>query len=63
MISASVDFTKDTVNEKFKNPFWKNFIIGWITWNWKVWYVTFFVSENISQDKVQYIKTLNSKLL
>jgi len=60
MINASIDFTKDTINEKIKNPFWKNFIIGWITWNWEIWYTTFFVSESVSLNRIEYIQTLNS---
>lgn len=58
MLNASFDFTKDTINEKVKNPFWRNFIIWWITWNWKVWYITFFVSEEIVWNKISSISKM-----
>lgn len=58
MINASFNFTKDTVNEKLKSPFWRNFIIAWFTWNWKVWYITFFVNEEKIWNKIDYINQL-----
>ncbi|MCH8518649.1 hypothetical protein LAT59_02725 [Candidatus Gracilibacteria bacterium] len=60
MINASFEFTKDTVSEKLKSPFWRSFIVGWLTWNWQVWYVTFFVSEEMTgKSKIDYIISLN----
>lgn len=55
MLNCTLDITKDAINEKMKNPFWRNFIIVWITWNWRVWYITFFVSEEKVWNKIDYI--------
>lgn len=54
----NVNITKSAENEledRLKNPFWWSFIIAWITWNWKVWYLTFFVTEEVSGNKIDYI--------
>lgn len=59
MIKAVVDITKTSMEDKLKSPFYRNFILWWITWNWKVWYVTFFVSEEIlKENKIEYIKNM-----
>lgn len=47
------------IEDKINSPFWVNFIIGWMTWNWKIWYVTFFISEEkIGINKIDYISSL-----
>lgn len=35
------------LNERISSPFYGAFIISWLFWNWKVWYVTFFIDSNL----------------
>lgn len=59
----SINITKSTGSEledRLRNPFWWSFLLAWGTWNWKVWYVTFFMSEDISWNKIEYIKNMYS---
>ncbi|WP_406845030.1 hypothetical protein [Flavobacterium soyae] len=41
------------IYERTTSPFYGSFIISWCLWNWKIIYLTFFVS----QDKIDYIVT------
>ena len=41
------------IYERTASPFYGSFIISWCLWNWKIIYLTFFVS----QDKIDYIVT------
>lgn len=42
--------------ERTTSPFYGTLIISWIIWNWKIIYLTFFVSENkITKNKIDYI--------
>ncbi len=48
------------INERLESPFYGAFVISWLLWNWKIPYVTLFVSsEKLNIDKVQYIVGLN----
>lgn len=54
---------KKQAEDKLENPFWGAFIISWLAWNWKVWYVTFFIdSELLFQQeyilKIDYISRI-----
>jgi hypothetical protein len=33
-------------------------VVTWLTWNWEVWYTTIFVSEELTGNKVIYIKEM-----
>ena len=39
----------DAIKERLTNPFLGKLLLAWIVWNWKIPYVSFFVSE----DKLQ----------
>ena len=42
--------------ERTTSPFYGTLIISWIIWNWKIFYFTFFISEDkISENKIDYI--------
>jgi hypothetical protein len=42
--------------ERTTSPFYGTLITSWIIWNWKIIYLTFFISENkIVQNKIDYI--------
>lgn len=44
--------------ERTTSPFFGTLICSWLLWNWKIVYLTFFISENkINQNKVDYIIT------
>lgn len=62
MFSVNIESTKsDTVHEldrRFRNPFWVWFALAWITWNWRVWYLTFFVSESLVGNKIARIQEM-----
>ena len=42
--------------ERTSSPFYGTLILSWILWNWKILYLTFFISEDkITTDKITYI--------
>ncbi|MCG8734722.1 hypothetical protein [Tenacibaculum finnmarkense] len=44
------------IYERTTSPFYGTLIISWIVWNWKIIYLTFFISENkIAKSKIDYI--------
>ena len=48
------------MSDKVISPFYGAFVISWLAWNWKVWYLTFFVDSNLllrNKDilKIDYI--------
>jgi hypothetical protein len=57
-----IDDIKKSVNsilyERTHSPFFGTLICSWGLWNWKIVYLTFFVSEKkIATDKIEYIST------
>lgn len=52
------NWSKDNIYSKIRSPLWWSFLLAWSTWNWKVIYVTFFISEDITKDKIIYISNL-----
>ncbi len=44
--------------ERLASPFYGTLILSWLIWNWKIVYITFFISENkIEGTKIDYIVT------
>ncbi|OIV42758.1 hypothetical protein [Flavobacterium johnsoniae] len=44
------------IYERTTSPFYGSFIISWCLWNWKILYLTFFVSQDkIDSNKIDYI--------
>lgn len=43
------------LNERLTSPFWGTLFSSWLIWNWKIPYVTFFVSEKTVGNKIDYI--------
>jgi hypothetical protein len=42
--------------ERTSSPFYGTLIVSWLVWNWKIIYLTFFISEDkIELDKISYI--------
>ena len=47
---------KDALKERISNPFLGKLLLAWIIWNWKVTYITFFVSEEkLTKNKLEYV--------
>ncbi|RYH73378.1 hypothetical protein EVU94_09275 [Flavobacteriaceae bacterium 144Ye] len=47
---------KDAIKERFSNPFLGKFLLAWIIWNWKISYMTLFVSEDkLSTNKMEFV--------
>ena len=56
----SIKDIKDSINsvlfERVTSPFYGTLLISWLLWNWKIPYITLFVSENrISGTRIDYI--------
>jgi uncharacterized membrane protein YraQ (UPF0718 family) len=44
------------IYERTTSPFYGTLIISWIIWNWRIVYLTFFISEEtLNVDKITYI--------
>lgn len=47
---------KAILYDRITSPFYGTLIISWLLWNWKIPYVTFFISEEVLADnKIDYI--------
>jgi len=45
-----------TIQERMASPFYGTLILSWCVWNWRILYLTFFVSESkLDVDKITYI--------
>ena len=44
------------LGEKLVSPFWGAFIASWLVWNWRVWYVTFFVDSDLLMQSKSVLK-------
>lgn len=47
MVEEIKESLYNNVKDKISSPFWGTFIISWLIWNWRVWYVTFFVDSEL----------------
>jgi hypothetical protein len=51
------------INERLSSPLYGTLIVSWLVWNWKIIYLTFFVSENkIGSNKIDFILSNYSKI-
>ena len=56
MINDLKSSINSILNERLVSPLFGTFIFSWAVWNWKIIYLTFFVSEKILKtDKITYI--------
>ncbi|WP_157207047.1 hypothetical protein [Mariniflexile maritimum] len=47
---------KDALKERISNPFLGKLFLAWMIWNWKITYVTFFVSENrLNENRLEFV--------
>jgi hypothetical protein len=45
-----------TFTDRIQSPLYGTFIISWLIWNWKIFYLSFFISEKrIDGNKLDYI--------
>lgn len=47
---------KNNLNEKISSPFYGTFIVSWLLWNWKIWYVTFFIDSDLLVNDKHILK-------
>ena len=56
MFSELRKSTNAILFERVTSPLFGTFIVSWLIWNWKIVYLTLFVSEsNIEGNKIDYI--------
>ncbi len=56
MINDIKNSINKILNERLTSPFYGTFILAWLVWNWRILYLSFFVSEDkIETDKISYI--------
>lgn len=56
MLSELKKSTQAILNERIISPFWGSFIFSWLIWNWKIPYLTLFVSQDkVDGNKIDYI--------
>ncbi|WP_111308932.1 hypothetical protein [Confluentibacter sediminis] len=60
-MEETTESLKDAIKERVSNPFIGKLLLAWIIWNWKITYVTFFVSEErLSVNRLDFVsKYLN----
>jgi hypothetical protein len=54
------DELKTTIKERLRSPLFGNFIVSWLILNWKIPYLTIFVSEEVlhGKTKIEEIKNI-----
>ena len=58
MIEETKKSIQGILTQRISSPFYGTLIVSWLLWNWKIIYLTFFVSEKIiKQNKIDYINT------
>lgn len=58
-----INSLKENLKDRISSPFYGAFIISWLIWNWKIWYITFFIDSDLllatqSILKIDYIKNI-----
>jgi hypothetical protein len=49
---------ENILNERIYSPFYGSFTVSWLIWNWKIIYLTLFISEkSIKGSKISFIET------
>lgn len=44
------------LNDRISSPFYGAFMVSWLIWNWKIWYVTFFIDSELLLKKEGILK-------
>lgn len=58
MIEETKKSIQGILAQRISSPFYGTLIVSWLLWNWKITYLTFFVSEKIIKlNKIDYIST------
>ena len=59
MIDILQKSVKSSVEDRLRSPLFGAFILSWVTWNWKIFYSTFFVeTERLGSGRIYYIEKL-----
>jgi hypothetical protein len=43
--------------DKTTSPLYSTIIVSWCLWNWRIFYVTFFISESVIYNKLEFIES------
>ena len=63
MINDIKNSINKILHERLTSPFYGTLVLSWLIWNWRILYLTFFVSEDkIHTDKISYITSNFSEL-
>ena len=58
MIDEFKQSVNKILNERLTSPFWGALILSWLIWNWKIVYLTIFISQDkIVGTKIDFIVT------
>lgn len=56
MLEESKKSIQNILNQRISSPFYGTLIVSWLLWNWKIIYLTIFVSEQkITSNKIDFI--------
>jgi hypothetical protein len=56
MIEETKKSIQNILSQRISSPFYGALLVSWVLWNWKIVYLTFFVSEKaIKLNKIDYI--------
>jgi hypothetical protein len=56
MIKDILESCRKNLSDKIISPFYGAFIVSWSVWNWKIWYITFFIDSNLLSQKNNILK-------
>jgi hypothetical protein len=56
MIKGVIEDVNNYLGDKFSGVMYPTFIISWLITNWKIWYITFFMSESVLFEKTGCLK-------
>lgn len=56
MVEEAKKSIQSILGQRISSPFYGTLLISWSIWNWKIFYLTFFISEkNINSNKIDFI--------